>query len=375
MPDESTKSSPWAGAVSLQFLLLKPELALQLRQICEAVELEQACYTGAIQLLQSEQLLSYGSSQSCYHDWRNCYSLLFDLGMIDLSLTRIIESHVNAVRLIESYGGDQTKAFMLTQLQGSKLFGVWHHDSAEPVKAAQTPRGYLLSGSKAFSSGLGLVSHAVVTADIDGRTARLMLVEVADFHRMDLAPWRVNAMRGSASGRYCFDKLVVDADFVFGTSSDFFKEPQHTGTRWRYCSSLVGSINLLQHELLSHLASRSQEPTSLQKSLVFESKRALETAILWSRRIAENHEERYPLCATEHQDVVLGQATVMECCEIVMSCLQKVAGSAVFFKTHPAERMLRDLRFYLHQGNRDEAKVGFAEATLAEHRAAVPDSP
>lgn len=95
--------------------------------------------------------------------WR----LLADLGADDLPLAKLVEPHHDAVAILHELGGRAPEA--------DEVWGVW---AAEPPFAvltatradprADAPAGestWRLSGSKAFCSGAGLVTHALVTAE------------------------------------------------------------------------------------------------------------------------------------------------------------------------------------------------------------------
>lgn len=342
-------------------LLLEETTAKHLAKLCREVESQEACFASAVTTLYERDLLALHSKNSCYSDWRRCYNLLHDLGMIDLSLTRIIESHISAVRLIQEFGSDHLLSRVESLIKQNKIIGLWHHNANLPVKIEPDQDRFLLEGSKRFSSGLGLVTQSVVTGQCELGKTHLLLVDVSDFHRMNLKDWQVNAMKGSASGSYRFDGVSISSKDFIGQPEDFFKEPEHTGNLWRFCASLVGAMTFLHNQTKESVLAKKNLATDYDLQQVFDASRHYQTAKLWTEYLAQSFEERYSSSSFRHCDSLLGQATVIENCHKMISALEKVAGAKVFFVDHPAERMLRDLRFYLNQGNQRFSPRQFAK--------------
>jgi alkylation response protein AidB-like acyl-CoA dehydrogenase len=107
--------------------------------------------------------------------WR----LLAALAADDLPLAKLVEPHHDAVAILHELGGRAPAP--------DEVWAVWAAEppfavlTATPVTAApgDEPSGWRLSGSKAFCSGAGLVTHALVTAaSTDG--PRLFAIDVSD---------------------------------------------------------------------------------------------------------------------------------------------------------------------------------------------------
>lgn len=92
------------------------------------------------------------------------WSALRALGRDDLSLTKVVEPHHDATAILADLGEPTPEP--------GTLWGVW---AAEPpgtgLDARAVDGGWRLSGVKPFCSGAGLVTHALVTATVDGRSA------------------------------------------------------------------------------------------------------------------------------------------------------------------------------------------------------------
>ena len=119
--------------------------------------------------------------------WRR----LRDLAEIDIVAGRLAEAHADAVAILAELGGDVPRP--------DQLWAVW---AAEPPDATLCARGsgdvMTLEGTKAWCSGAGLCSHALVTAHLpDGRRG-LFAVEL-DHRAIRPLPstWRNPGMRDS----------------------------------------------------------------------------------------------------------------------------------------------------------------------------------
>ena len=91
-------------------------------------------------------------------------TLLRRIGRASLSVGRLAEGHMNALKLIRLYGTRLHQGRHVTAAGQGVIFGVWGADGASPVTAEHHLNGTLrLTGGKRFASGLGTVSRAVVT--------------------------------------------------------------------------------------------------------------------------------------------------------------------------------------------------------------------
>ncbi|NKI42871.1 acyl-CoA dehydrogenase [Streptomyces sp. LD120] len=122
---------------------------------------------------------------------RERFALLHDLGRTDLSLTRLAEGHADATAILHELGAPPPAP--------EERWGVW---AAQPpgavLKATQEGRGaWRLDGVKAFCSGAGSCTHALVTAETDaGR--RLFVVDTGHPGCAAVAgSWQAVGMAGS----------------------------------------------------------------------------------------------------------------------------------------------------------------------------------
>lgn len=207
--------------------------------------------------------------------------LLRTLGRANLSLARLYEGHVNAIKLIALYAVDPARTLAFEAARAGCLFGVWGADGAAPVTIETCGEEQVLAGQKRFASGLGVLDFAILTARTS-EGVQLVLVPAGDPHRSDTAAWTASGMRATQSGTYRLDGLAVGADASFiGHHGDLFREPHFEGGVWRYCAAHLGGAEALYEELLAQLAARGQSDAPLQAVRIADAALMCETARLW----------------------------------------------------------------------------------------------
>lgn len=127
-------------------------------------------------------------------------------GREDLALTKVLEPHLDATAIL----GDLSRP---TPSAGS-VWAVWAAEPPFAVLTADRDDGaWRLTGRKAFCSGARLVTHALVTAHVDGGS-RLFSIDLTDPGvRVDEAApgWVGSGMRRTATETLDFDRVEADA--------------------------------------------------------------------------------------------------------------------------------------------------------------------
>jgi hypothetical protein len=133
---------------------------------------------------------------------------------IDLSVARLTEGHFDALAILGEAG--------VSRRHPAAAYGVWaarspaHRTSVLPVH-----KGWCLSGSKQFCSGVGVIDRALVTAEApDGY--RLFDVDLSQRAiSVDPGSWPAVGMAGSASETVTFGGVLLsEADEIGGP--DFY---------------------------------------------------------------------------------------------------------------------------------------------------------
>ena len=157
---------------------------------------------------------------------------------VNLSLARVFEGHVNAVGLVAHYADDAVRQMLADAVEADAIVGVWGADGADPVR--YDPATRRLTGGKRYASGLGILTHALITvATEEGQ--QLALADVSDPARADGGAWQMAGMRASASGSYDFGGMGHDRVAFVGPANVFTREPHFLGGVWRIATLTLGA--------------------------------------------------------------------------------------------------------------------------------------
>jgi alkylation response protein AidB-like acyl-CoA dehydrogenase len=303
-----------------------------------------------------------GSGLLDQSDWRENAQALRRVAQANLSLGRLLEGHVNARQLIETYGDIGLRRQCLSAMREGALFGVWGADGPEPV----TCDGDELSGSKRFTSGLGHVDRAIVSAKA-GKGQQLFVVEGSDPARQDRATWSMAGMQESQSGQ--FDCTGVEGQ-PLGARDIYTREPLFLGGTWRIAAvTLGGTVGLLERtaETLHTRGQAEAEAHLLRLSPVTGRVLAAWPAILDAAAFATGPKgQADPEAAairslsTRLLTEELGQETI--------AAVERSIGLSMFAEDDPVGRMARDLACYMRQAARDAFSMKVGRALLSTEK-------
>ncbi|MEQ8291241.1 MAG: acyl-CoA dehydrogenase family protein [Roseovarius sp.] len=275
-------------------------------------------------------------------------TILRRIGRASLSVGRLAEGHMNAMKLILLYGTQaQVYRYSLEARQGM-VFGVWGADDDPPVTvAADTGERLRLSGGKRFASGLGTVSRAVVTAG-QAEGVRLAVADVTDAGRADAAAWDTSGMRATRSGRYDFDGITADA---LGAPGDYLREPHFQGGVWRYAAVQTGGLEALAEEVRQAVRAGGDPGEARLHRLA-----RIVSLAHRARLLVEDAARQAEAPGAGAMAVALSLAAREE---VETACLEGIAladralGTRSFARGHRAEMIRRDLGFFLRQADLD----------------------
>ena len=288
------------------------------------------------------------------------------IGHASLPLGRLYEGHVNAVKLIFRYGGPVQKALCAREAIAGQLFGVWNTEAADGVRLVEArSERWLLEGSKIYASGAGHVQRPLITARASDGSIRMVVPELAAGERADLSGWIAHGMRASATGTLDFSGLEVGSAEIIGEPGDYLRQPIFSAGAWRFAAVHLGGIERLLDELRGHLVStrRSEDPYQLAR--VGQAAIAAETARLWLDRACRLAEDSGTDAGTAVAYVNLARLAVERAALDLLEHTHRSIGLAGFLRTHPVERLSRDLATYLRQPAPDRALAQAATHVLA----------
>jgi alkylation response protein AidB-like acyl-CoA dehydrogenase len=282
------------------------------------------------------------------------------IGRADLSLGRIFEGHVNALKLFAWYGSSEQKTRLASSLREGGFYGVWATEPPPGVSLSRAGDSWLLSGSKAFATGAGGLSQAAVTARREGGVTQLVIVPANLSGRADLSGWRVRGMRATVSGLYDLTDLRVDDTHMLGEPGDYGREPRFTAGAWRFLAVQVGGIEGLLAETRAAMSDAAREDP-LQRLKFGEAVAAARTAYLWVREAAQRAADDAP----DAPDFVRMTRGVVERAALdVMELSARIVGTRSAFDGQRIDKITRDLGLYLRQAGPDHARDRAAIAWL-----------
>lgn len=290
------------------------------------------------------------------------------LGQGSMSVGRLYEAHVNALRLVVRYGTQaQARAAAEDALAGH-LFGLWVTDSADaPVSLGADG---VLHGAKAPCSGAGFATRALMTAALPGDGGTVMaVVGVAPGERSDLSEWDAHGMRASVSGRVTLDGVPVRGG-ALGGAGDYLRQPDFSAGAWRASAVAFGGLEALVEAMIGALTARGRDADPHQRARIGQAILARETARMWVRRAALVGEASGQEAGTVANTVNLARIAVESACLDAIRIAQQALGMGAFRRGTLVELLFRDLAMYLRQPAPDEA---LAEGAAWFARRALPD--
>jgi alkylation response protein AidB-like acyl-CoA dehydrogenase len=294
----------------------------------------------------------------------DAFATLRELGRADLSVARVFEGHMNAVKLVMLYGCERLREELARQVHDGTLLGVWGADDPDdPIRIERAGDGLVLRGAKRFASGLRLVGSAVITAG-DGDDLQMMLVPTRDDARADPTGWRMSGMSATQSGRYDFNGVKLQDHLLVGKPGDLLAEPWFEGGIWRYCAAHLGAAETLHSEMCKALSARDRHRDTNQQARIAQSAIAIETMRLWLRRCAIEVEAADAGPDKAALSLFAREVTANECRRII-SLVEQSLGMAAFVEGSVIDAMRRDLSLFLCQARPDAKRAAAVDMLLA----------
>lgn len=213
-------------------------------------------------------------------------ALLRVIGRGNLSLGRLYEGHVNALKLIVRYGTEAQVAAAAADVENGHIFGIWVTEGANPVRLVETGAGLHLSGEKLFASGACTLTRPLITAQPAEGPPRLVLVHLGADRNASPTVGGLCGMRGAVTGRCDFTGLAVSPGQLIGEPGDYLRQPEFSAGAWRGIAVALGGIDRLVDLLRAQLDGRGRASNPHQAVRIGEALIARETAAFWARRAA-----------------------------------------------------------------------------------------
>ena len=265
------------------------------------------------------------------------------IGRGNLAVGRLIEAHVNALRLVVRYGAADVVAAVAEQVAAGHLFALWVTDPpGEPLRLV----GSTLRGGKQFCSAAGFATRAVVTAVTEEGSVRLAVAAVDRDVTATKLEGGLQGMRAAATGQMRFHDTLATA---FGRDGDYLREPDFSAGAWRTSAVTLGGLQALVAETMRQIVSRGRGHDPHQQARIGQALIARETASLWMQQAALRAENAEAGPADAIAYVNLARLAVERACLETITLVQRSLGVAAFLHPNPVERICRDLGTYLRQ--------------------------
>ncbi len=312
---------------------------------------------GSIALLRRAHLLDDSGAENPAATARR----LMRVAGANLSAARIYEGHVNALRIVEMHGEAAQRARIATLVADGGLLGVWGADGDVPLR---TEAGRL-TGCKIYASGLGVVSHAIVS--VDGAEGRIGLIDVRDPARRRPQEWTMPGMRATVSGGFDFTGLSTDEVEWIGRPGRYTSEPGFVSGVWRIAALQLGATAGLLDAAARRLRSldrmRAEPQLARLTPLLIRAMAARQLTL----RAAVSAES--PGAASDPEAAVAlsvsARLLTEEIGQDAIAAVERSVGLSHFAAGSETGRIARDLAVYLRQAARDALLVRAGTHMLA----------
>jgi alkylation response protein AidB-like acyl-CoA dehydrogenase len=276
------------------------------------------------------------------------------LGQASLPLGRLLEAHINALRIIMRYGDPDQQSFAAEAVRAGALFALWVTDPPQDgLRMAAQNDALVLIGAKLFCSGAGHATHAVVTAEDQG-VMRLLLLDLGSGERVSPLPAGLSGMRAAVTGQVDFTGVAVGADRIIGGPGDYLREPDFSGGAWRSSAVALGGLYRLLDLARRQLMGRGRQDDPHQRARFGQAVIGYETGRLWLKRAGRMAEDLEADEAEIVATVGLARIAVERACLDGIERVRRSLGLAAFLTSNPVEPVARDLETYLRQPAADE---------------------
>ena len=278
------------------------------------------------------------------------FANLVALAEVNLPLARLYEGHVNALRLVRTFGDRPLQDQVQRSANAGVLLGVWGAEGAVPLAI----KDGCLTGGKRFASGLGTVGQSVVTIG-DERGVRLALLDVSDKTRHRLATWRKTGMRATASGDFDAEGLPASALQWLGAPGQYLDEPGFIGGVWRIAAVQVGGTLGLLCAAADHLATLGRLTAGAQVARLAPILTRALAAGAFTRQAADCAEGPAGLHEPQRAASLSAQARLLseEVGQDAIAAVERAVGLPHFDEDSATGRIARDLATYMRQAARD----------------------
>jgi len=269
------------------------------------------------------------------------------LGNGNVSVGRLYEAHVNALRLIMRDGTPAQRRRSAAAALDGALFGLWVTDA--PDAPVVLSGDFVLRGAKSPCSGAAHIRHALVTTRLTSGAVHMLVIDIPEGRPADDSAWPMQGMRAAGNGRVSVDGIAPGRDAIIGDAGAYLRQPEFSAGAWRGMAVALGGMEALVGVMRGSLLARGHAADPHQRVRIGEALIALETARMWVRRVALLAEAGTGDPGDVANGVNLARIAVEAAGLDIIRLAQRGLGLAAFRRGALAELLMRDLATYLRQ--------------------------
>lgn len=300
---------------------------------------------------------------------REVWELLAAAAAFDVSAARMLEPHLDALNILHQAGtvsgGDRTSVILdHVGAHASSTWGVFAAEASDlRLEARQESGRWRLRGTKPWCSLAGHLSHALVTAAIDGNRRGLFAVDLRDpgVHA-HFGPWFARGMTNVVSAPVDFEDVPSTP---VGEAGWYLTRPGFTWGGMSVAACWWGSaVGIAERILTAALPSHADQLALVHLGRV--------DLALWSARsvLAEGAnliDSGLSSCVGNRLLAERIRGAVVEAATLSLTEADNALGPAPLVTDEKHARRIADLHLYLrqHHGLRDAARLGRELVTMA----------
>lgn len=299
------------------------------------------------------------------------YETLCKIGKCNLSVGRIYEGHLNAIKLIRDHGTESQKKYFFQQARMGKLFSVWNTEMSSDALTAQVSSDRLnLNGAKTFCSGGLQIDHAIITAEVDG-DKQMLIIPLKEYPKLieDWSFWNPTGMKNSVSCRIDFSGLEVSSELKLGKLNAYQQQPWFSGGAMRFAAVQLGGAEALMLSAINHLNAQNKSSDPYQQQRMGSMAILVESGKFWLQKAQEIDDKQQDHSSAEIVNFAdMMRSAILNISEEVLQLTERSIGVQGFMENHPMEQVYRDLKVYLKQPGPDLALKNVGAYTFSHYK-------
>ena len=308
-----------------------------------------------------------------------------ELAKADLSLARCWEGHANSLVLIDALGSDEQRSrWFAGVVERGEKWVAWSGEPQAPApgevvrfgtRVTAVPGGYVVDGSKAFSTSAGGAQWAILLVNTGGpggarhaaspETLLMLACDLADPSvEIDRSWWDPIGMRATVSHLVRFTRTFIPESQLIGEPGCYLREGWQTAFIPHYAASFLGAAEAAYDQALIYLTAQGKGEDPYVQQRVARMSIHVETAHLWLRHVArlwdDGRRQEAQLAGSRARHLIehLAEETVGHA---IRAC-----GARMLMRSNPVERIYRDLSLYIRHDNDDHILATIGKALLGQ---------